>query len=186
TGSLRVAPPSPTCASSTTTTSASSPSFNAFALASGVCSARSKALQAAGRAVVPPPCSLFDGIRSVRLRRVPGRRPASRRLLPSLKGLLMLVPLSWLRDFAPFGDDYATLGETFDDLGMVVEGINVVGEGLDGVVVARVASIEPIKGADKIRKIMADVGEDEPMQVACGDWNSGAGHLVPGETAGAT
>ena len=48
-------------------------------------------------------------------------------------------------------DDHAALGETFDDLGMVVEGIKVVGEGLDGVVVARVASIEAIKGADKIR-----------------------------------
>ena len=44
--------------------------------------------------------------------------------------------------------DYTALGETFDDLGMVVEGINVVGEGLDGVAVARVVSIEAIKGAD--------------------------------------
>ena len=46
----------------------------------------------------------------------------------------MLVPLSWLHDFAPFGDDYLALGETFDDLGMVVEGINRVGEGLEAVV----------------------------------------------------
>src|SRR3954466_8259468 len=98
----------------------------------------------------------------------------------------MLVPLSWLRDFAPFGDDHLALGETFDDLGMVVEGINVVGEGLDGVVVARVASIEPIKGADKIRKVMADVGEGDPIQVVCGAWNFEVGDLVPWVRPGST
>src|SRR4051794_20541147 len=91
----------------------------------------------------------------------------------------MLVPLSWLRDFAPFGDDHLALGETFDDLGMVVEGIKVVGEGLDGVVVAKVVSIEPIAGADKIRKVMADVGGAEPIQVVCGAWNFEQGDLVP-------
>src|SRR4051794_30331588 len=98
----------------------------------------------------------------------------------------MLVPLSWLRDFAPFGDDFNALGETFDDLGMVVEGINVVGEGLDGVVVARVASIEAIKGADKIRKVMAEVGGSEPIQVVCGAWNFEEGDLVPWVQPGST
>src|SRR3954470_21533759 len=98
----------------------------------------------------------------------------------------MLVPLSWLRDFAPFGDDHLALGETFDDLGMVVEGINVVGEGLDGVVVARVASIEAIKGADKIRKVMADVGQSEHIQVVCGAWNFEEGDLVPWVKPGST
>ena len=78
----------------------------------------------------------------------------------------MRIPLSWLRDFAPFGDDFVALGETFDDLGMVVEGITRVGEGLDGVVIARVLSIEAIPKADKVRKVMADVGEADPVQVA--------------------
>src|SRR4051794_31247761 len=98
----------------------------------------------------------------------------------------MLVPLSWLRDFAPFGDDHLALGETFDDLGMVVEGINVVGEGLDGVVVAKVLSIEPIAGADKIRKVMADVGGANPIQVVCGAWNFEVGDLVPWVMPGST
>ena len=35
----------------------------------------------------------------------------------------MLVPLSWLRDFAPFDLDPIALGEVFDDLGMVVESV---------------------------------------------------------------
>src|SRR5204863_1670163 len=62
----------------------------------------------------------------------------------------------------------------------------VGGEGLDGVVVARVASIEPIRGADKIRKVMADVGGDKPVQVVCGAWNFEEGDLVPWVKPGST
>ena len=50
----------------------------------------------------------------------------------------MRVPLSWLRDFAPFDGDPADLAATLDDLGLVVEEIELVGEGLGDVVVARV------------------------------------------------
>jgi phenylalanyl-tRNA synthetase beta chain len=98
----------------------------------------------------------------------------------------MLVPLSWLRDFAPFGDDHLALGETFDDLGMVVEAIKMVGEGLEGVVVARVESIEAIPGADKIRKVTADVGGGRAIEVVCGAWNFEVGDLVPWVMPGST
>src|SRR5436189_6232786 len=98
----------------------------------------------------------------------------------------MLVPLSWLRDFAPFDLDPVALGDTFDDLGMVVEGITTVGEGLDAVVVSRVISIEPIAGADKIRKVMVDAGDPaNPVQVVCGAWNFDEGDLVPLAPVGA-
>ena len=53
----------------------------------------------------------------------------------------MLVPLSWLRDFAPFEGDPADLARTFDELGMVVEGITRVGEGLDDVVSVEVVPL---------------------------------------------
>src|SRR3954462_13699187 len=98
----------------------------------------------------------------------------------------MLVPLSWLHDFAPFGDDYPALGEAFDDLGMVVEAITVVGEGLEGVVIAKVESIEAIEGADKIRKVLANVGGANPIQVVCGAWNFEVGDLVPWVMPGST
>lgn len=97
----------------------------------------------------------------------------------------MLVPLSWLRDFAPFELDPAELGDVFDDLGMVVEGIAHVGAGLDDVVVARVVSIEPIPGADKIRKVLVDAGGPEPQQVVCGAWNFEEGDSVPLARVGA-
>ena len=97
----------------------------------------------------------------------------------------MHVPLSWLRDFAPFEGDPVALGETFDDLGMVVEGIERIGEGLGGVVVARVVDIQPIKKADKIRQVLVDAGGDDPVQVVCGAWNFEVGATVPFATVGA-
>ena len=90
----------------------------------------------------------------------------------------MLVPLSWLRDFAPFDLDPAALGEVFDDLGMVVEEITQVGAGLEEVVVARVRSVDAIPGADKIRRVSVDRGSAEAVQVVCGAWNFDVGDLV--------
>ena len=72
----------------------------------------------------------------------------------------MRAPLSWLRDFAPFPDDVGVLRDALDDLGLVVEAIEHVGEGLDDVVVGRVLEIRPIKGADKIRLVIADAGAE--------------------------
>jgi phenylalanyl-tRNA synthetase beta chain len=97
----------------------------------------------------------------------------------------MRVPLSWLREFAPFEGDPAALAETFDDLGMVVEGIERVGEGLDGVVVARVLEVHRIEGADKIRRVLVDDGTGGPVQVVCGAWNFEAGAVVPFARVGA-
>ncbi len=90
----------------------------------------------------------------------------------------MLVPLSWLSDFAPFPDDAAGLASTLDDLGLVVEGVRRVGEGLGDVVVARVLEIDPIAGADKIRRVVVDAGQADPVEVVCGAWNFAVGDLV--------
>ena len=89
----------------------------------------------------------------------------------------MRVPVSWLRDFAPFGPA-AELVEVLDELGLVVEGVEEVGEGLDDVVLARVTEIAAIPGADRIRKVTVDAGGTE-VQVVCGAWNFAEGDLVP-------
>jgi phenylalanyl-tRNA synthetase beta chain len=93
----------------------------------------------------------------------------------------MRVPLSWLREFAPFEGDPAALAETFDDLGMVVEGIERVG--LPGVVVAQVSEIHAIPGADKIRRVIVEIPEQ--VQVVCGAWNFDVGDKVPLAVVGA-
>jgi phenylalanyl-tRNA synthetase beta chain len=90
----------------------------------------------------------------------------------------MRVPLSWLRDFAPFSEDAPTLAATFDDLGMVVEAVERVGRELEGVVVARVVGIDPIPKADRIRLVHVDAGDGKPLQVVCGAWNFDVGDHV--------
>ncbi len=97
----------------------------------------------------------------------------------------MRVPLSWLRDFAPFDQDPTALVATLDDLGLVVEGVERVGEGLEDVVVARVDDIAAIAGADRIRLVTVDAG-DGPLEVVCGAWNFAAGDLVPLAPVGST
>jgi len=97
----------------------------------------------------------------------------------------MLVPLSWLREFAPFDLEPVALGEVFDDLGMVVEALRPVGVGLEDVVVVRVLSVEAIPGADKIRRVMVDAGQAAPVQIVCGAWNFGEGDFVPLARVGA-
>ncbi len=89
----------------------------------------------------------------------------------------MRVPLSWLRDFAPFEGDPAELAAVLDDLGLVVEGTETVGEGLGDVVVARVEAIAPIEGADRIRQVVVDDGSG-PVEVVCGASNFAVGDLV--------
>ncbi len=98
----------------------------------------------------------------------------------------MLVPLSWLRDFAPFDLEPRALGLVFDDLGMVVEGIEYVGGNLDGVVVAKILTIEPIAGLDRVRMTTVDAGDGVALEVACGAWNIEPGDVVPLATMGTT
>jgi len=94
------------------------------------------------------------------------------------------VPLSWLRDFAPFTGDAAAIVATLDDLGLVVEGIERTGEGLGDVVLARVEEITAIEGADKIRRVVVDCGTGQ-VEVACGATNFAVGDLVPLAPVGA-
>jgi phenylalanyl-tRNA synthetase beta chain len=87
------------------------------------------------------------------------------------------VPLSWLRDFAPFDREPAELVAALDDLGLVVEEVVMVGEGLADVVVARVSEIGPIEDADRIRRAVVEDGADR-VEVVCGAWNFEVGDLV--------
>jgi phenylalanyl-tRNA synthetase beta chain len=96
----------------------------------------------------------------------------------------VLVPLSWLRDFAPFEGDPADLAASLDDLGLVVEAVEQIGEGLSDVVVVRVDEIAAIEGADRIRRVVVDDGTG-PVEVVCGAWNFGVGDLVPLAKVGA-
>ncbi len=96
----------------------------------------------------------------------------------------MLVPLSWLRDFASIGDEVDALVDTCNALGLVVEGVEYVGTGVKDVVIAKVLEVDRIEGADKIRRVIVDHG-DGPVQVVCGAWNFEAGATVAFAPVGA-
>ncbi|HEV3400347.1 MAG TPA: hypothetical protein VG078_00870, partial [Acidimicrobiales bacterium] len=78
----------------------------------------------------------------------------------------MRVPLSWLRDFAPFDADPGELAASLSQLGLVVEGVERVGEGLEQVVVARVLDTLPHPKADRVQLVDVDAG-DGPVRVVC-------------------
>ena len=98
----------------------------------------------------------------------------------------MRVPLSWLRDFASFDLDPRELGRVFDELGMVVDAIERVGEGLDEVVVGRVIEVAAIPQADRIRRVVVDVGQAEPVTVVCGAFNFEEGATIAFAPVGIT
>ena len=91
----------------------------------------------------------------------------------------MRVPLSWLRDFAPFDADPGDLATTLSQLGLVVEGLARVGEGLDQVVAARVLATSPHPRADRVQLVEVDAGDGNPVRVVAGAFNFGAGDVVP-------
>ena len=110
----------------------------------------------------------------------------------------MKVLLSWLSEFADFysldkegGPDeisdalVKTLADAMNNLGLVVEEIDKVGGNLDAVFVAKVVEIEAIKGADKIRRVIVDVGDKGEIQVVCGAFNFVVGDYVPYAAIGA-
>jgi phenylalanyl-tRNA synthetase beta chain len=96
----------------------------------------------------------------------------------------MLVPLSWLQELVPLDLPVDDLVAVLSDLGTPVESVRHVGGGLDGVVVAKVLEVGPIEGADKIRRVLVDAGQAEPVQVVCGAWNFDVGATVPLATVG--
>ena len=97
----------------------------------------------------------------------------------------MKVPLSWLRDFVPVDLPVDELVLVLGELGTPVEEVHRIGEGLDGVVVAKVLTVDRIPNADKIRAITVDDGLGEPTPVVCGAWNFEAGATVAFARVGA-
>ena len=96
----------------------------------------------------------------------------------------MNVLLSWLNDFAAFGDDIDALAAAMSQLGMAVESIERVGQPIDGVIVARVLERAKHPNADRIGLVFVDVGDGRSLQICCGAFNMQPGDLVPLATIG--
>jgi phenylalanyl-tRNA synthetase beta chain len=95
----------------------------------------------------------------------------------------MLIPLSWVREYAPVGDEAAEPAEVSRRLtaaGLEVESATPVGHDIRGVVVAEVLEIEELTGFKKpVRFCRLTAGDDQPHEVICGAVNFSVGDRVP-------
>jgi phenylalanyl-tRNA synthetase beta chain len=96
----------------------------------------------------------------------------------------MKILLSWLNDYADFGDDAASLADAMTRLGLAVEGIETLGEAVPGVVTARVIRTESHPDAAKVHRVHVDAGDGEERHVWCGAFNMSPGDIVPFATLG--
>ena len=96
----------------------------------------------------------------------------------------MNVLLSWLNDYAPFGDDADAVATSLSQLGMAVESVTHIGRPIPGMIVARVLERAKHPNADRIGLVFVDVGDGQPLQICCGAFNMAPGDLVPLATIG--
>jgi phenylalanyl-tRNA synthetase beta chain len=98
----------------------------------------------------------------------------------------MKILLSWLNEFAPFGDDVDAIADALNSLGLAVDGIDRVGAPIEGVITARVLRRAPHPQADRMGLVFVDVGDGAELQICCGAFNMEPGDIVPLATVGTT
>jgi len=100
----------------------------------------------------------------------------------------MNIILSWLNDFAPFGDagdeNVERISVALNSLGLAVESVTRVGQPIPGVVTARVLRTERHPDAERVHRVFVDAGDGSERHVWCGAFNMQAGDVVPLATLG--
>jgi phenylalanyl-tRNA synthetase beta chain len=96
----------------------------------------------------------------------------------------MKVLLSWLNEFADFGDDVDKLAEEMTALGMPVEETITAGTKVPGVVVAQVLRTERHPDAEKVHRVYLTTDGSNELHVWCGAFNMKAGDKIPLATLG--
>ena len=80
----------------------------------------------------------------------------------------MYISINWIKDFVDLdGVDVEKLIYKFTMSTAEVEGITKHGQDVDGVIVAKVLSVENVENSKKLHKLMVDTGK-EKLQVICG------------------
>ncbi|HWM22348.1 MAG TPA: phenylalanine--tRNA ligase subunit beta [Ilumatobacteraceae bacterium] len=98
----------------------------------------------------------------------------------------MKILLSWLNNYAEFGDDVDALATAMTSLGMAVDDVQHVGATVAGVVTARVVRTESHPDAAKVHRVYVDTGDGTERHVWCGAFNMQAGDVVPLAVIGTT
>ena len=89
----------------------------------------------------------------------------------------MRLTLNWLKDYVDIDLDPEPLGRLLTMAGLEVEALEPLGHGLDGVVTARVASVEKHPDADRLTVCRVDTGRGE-AEVVCGAPNVREGMIT--------
>jgi len=97
----------------------------------------------------------------------------------------MKVSLKWLKDYVDINLDAKALADRLTMAGLEVDAIEEAGPAFDGVIVAKILSVRPHPGADKLHLCDVSTGE-KVLPVVCGAPNTRAGDYVALATVGAT
>ena len=97
----------------------------------------------------------------------------------------MLFPESWLRSYVNPDLDTDALSHSLTMAGLEVEETEPVAPPFTGVVVARIAQVQPHPNADRLRVCAVDDGSGTQLQIVCGAPNAAEGLLVPLARVGA-
>ncbi|HBP37279.1 MAG TPA: phenylalanine--tRNA ligase subunit beta, partial [Clostridiales bacterium] len=92
----------------------------------------------------------------------------------------MKVSLNWIREYIDLPENL-TIEKLSYDLTMrtvEVEGCKNLGDAFQNIVAGRILSVSAHPKADRLRVVMADIGESEPVQVVCGGSNLEPGQMV--------
>ncbi len=97
----------------------------------------------------------------------------------------MKVTLNWLKDYVDFDLSAADLSQRLTMVGLEVDAMEHLGEGLDGVIVARLADVQPHPDAERLTVCKVETGS-VTQQVVCGARLNQTGDLValPGAPGG--
>ena len=96
----------------------------------------------------------------------------------------MKVLLSWLNEFANFGNDVDALAAEMTSLGMPVEETYTAGNKVPGVVVAQVLRTERHPDAEKVHRVYLTTDGSNELHVWCGAFNMAPGDKIPLATLG--
>jgi len=96
----------------------------------------------------------------------------------------MRVPLAWLRDYVELPEDPLAVVGHFANLGFPVEEI-ITRPAISGVVVGKLAKVEPHPNADRLQLCTVDIGREQTLTIATAATNVATGQIVPVATIGA-
>lgn len=96
----------------------------------------------------------------------------------------MKVLLSWLNEFADFGNEIEELSDAMTSLGMPVEEVVQAGTKVPGVVVAQVLRTERHPDAEKVHRVYVTTDGANELHVWCGAFNMQPGDKIPLATLG--